>query len=58
MDKDLRKKIEDRISILGYKKKYVAERIGLDKVRFSQTLSGKRKITPEEYTGLKSLLGI
>lgn len=58
MDEVLRKKIEDRISILGYKKVFVAQRIGLDKVRFSQTLSGKRKITPEEYTGLKNLLGL
>lgn len=58
MDKELRKKIEERISILGYKKNFVAQRIGLDKVRFSQTLSGKRNITPEEYTGLKNLLGL
>lgn len=58
MDKELRKKVEDRITVLGYKKIYVAQRIGLDKVRFSQTLSGKRKITPEEFSGLKNLLGL
>lgn len=58
MDKELRKKIESRISSLGVKKEHVAKQIGLDKVRFSQSLSGKRKFTLSEHVGLMRYLGL
>jgi predicted transcriptional regulator len=58
MEDELRQKVEQRIRNLGLKKVYVAERIGLSKVTFSQTLSGKRKLTDMEYTGLKNLLAL
>lgn len=56
MDALLKEKIESRIEIMGLQKKFVAKKIGLDAVRFSQTLAGKRKLTDMEYTGLKNLL--
>lgn len=56
MEKTLRDTIEKKISSLGLQKKYVANRIGLDAVRFSQTLAGKRKLSDLELTGLKNLL--
>jgi len=58
MDAELKKNIETRIEVLGYQKKFVAKKIGLDAVRFSQTLAGKRKLTELEYTGLKNFLGL
>lgn len=58
MEQKLREDIENRIELLGYQKKFVAKKIGLDAVRFSQTLAGKRKLTPLEYTGLKNFLGL
>lgn len=58
MDKELKEKIEKRISSMGFKKEYVGKQIGLDKVRFSQTLSGKRKITSDEQSALLRFLGI
>lgn len=58
MDKELRAKIENRISSMGFKKEFIAKQIGLDKVRFSQTLSGVRKITSDEKTALLRFLGI
>jgi len=58
MDKQLREKIEKRISSMGYKKEFVGKQIGLDKVRFSQTLSGARKITSDEKSALFRFLGI
>ena len=53
-----RNKIEKRIASMGLKKEYVAKQIGLDKVRFSQTLSGVRKITNDELSALYRFLGI
>jgi hypothetical protein len=58
MDKDLKEKVEKRIVQLGLKKEHVAKQIGLDKVRFSQTLSGKRNITPSEYSALVNYLSL
>lgn len=58
MDKELRQKIERRISSMGLKKEYIAKQIGLDKFRFSQSLSGVRKITSDELSALLRLLGL
>jgi hypothetical protein len=58
MDKELKAKIESRIKIMGLKKSFIASIIGLDPVRYSQTMSGKRNITPIELGKLKSYLGI
>lgn len=58
MEKEIRDKIEQRILSMGLKKEYVAKYIGLDKVRFSQTLSGVRKIKSDELSALYRLLGL
>lgn len=58
MEKELREQVENRIALMGLKKEHVAKRIGLDKVRFSQTLSGKRNITDQEIVALKLYLGL
>lgn len=50
--------IRKRIDTMGLKKSYVANRIGLCKVRFSQSLNKKRRFTSEEITKLKKLLNI
>lgn len=57
MDTKLKETIVNRIEAKGLQKKHVAKVIGLDSVRFSQTLAGKRKLSPLELTGLKNLLG-
>lgn len=56
MEKELRNIVENKIAALGLQKKFVAKQIGLDQVRFSQTLAGKRKLSPLELSGLKNLL--
>lgn len=58
MEEKLREKVVKRIAAMGYKKEFVAKKIGLDKVRFSQTLSGVRKITPSEESALIRFLGL
>lgn len=58
MDRELKDKVEKRIKVMGYKKEFVAKQIGLDKVRFSQTLSGVRQITSDEKSALVRFLGL
>lgn len=58
IDKDFKEKIDKRISTLGVKKSHLANLMGLDAVRYSQTMSGKRKIQPNELNALKNYLGI
>lgn len=58
MDEKLKEQVEKRISAMGYKKEHVAKQIGLDKVRFSQTLSGTRKLQPDEKSALLRFLGL
>lgn len=58
MEEKLREQVEKRISAMGYKKEFVARQIGLDKVRFSQTLSGVRKISQDEKSALLRFLGL
>ena len=58
MDEKLKEKVETRIKMMGLKKEYVAKQIGLDKVRFSQTLSGVRNITQDELSALTRVLGL
>ena len=55
---DFIKLIRKRIETMGLKKSYVANRIGLCKVRFSQSLNKKRRFAPEEITKIKKLLNI
>lgn len=50
--------VEDKIRKRGLQKKYVAQQINLDQVRFSQSLKGKRNFTPLEISGLINFLGI
>ncbi|WP_312697059.1 hypothetical protein [Sphingobacterium mizutaii] len=55
---DFKKKVDQRISSMGIKKSYLASQMGLDPVRFSQTMKGIRKIQPTELSKLKSCLGM
>lgn len=56
--KDFLTNVEDKIRKRGLQKKYVAQQVGLDQVRFSQSLKGKRNFTPSEVSGLINFLGI
>lgn len=58
MDKDLKDKVEKRLRLSGIKKSYLAEKIGISKSQLSQTLSGIRKLTPEEETKIRLLLNL
>lgn len=58
MDKEFKEKVERRIANLGYKKEFIAKQIGLNKVQFSQTLSGVRNITSDEKSALCRILGL
>ena len=53
-----RENIESRIRLLGLKKSYVADRMGIEGVRFSQIMARKRKIQPHESAQLLKLLGL
>jgi hypothetical protein len=57
-NKDFLISVEDKIRKLGLQKKYVAQQINLDQVRFSQSLKGKRNFTQLEISGLRNFLGI
>ncbi len=50
--------IRSQIIKMGLMKFWVANRIGIDKVRFSQSLNKKRRFTDEEVTKVKKLLSI
>lgn len=57
INKEFKEKIDKRISSMGIKKSHVATKMGLDPVRFSQTLNGIRKIQPNELNALNLCLG-
>lgn len=57
IDKEFKEKIDKRIAAMGVKKSHLANRMGLDPVRFSQTLNGVRKIQPNELNALNIYLG-
>lgn len=57
IDKGFKEKIDKRISTMGIKKSHLATKMGLDPVRLSQTLSGVRKIQPNELNALNLCLG-
>lgn len=58
VDKELRRKINRRIKTIGVRKSYIAKLMGIDAVRFSQTMAGKRKIQPKELKVLMTYLSI
>lgn len=58
MDKEFKEKVERRIANLGYKKEFIAKQIGLNKVQFSQTLSGVRQLSSDEKAALCRMLGL
>jgi len=57
MNTDL-EQIKDRIDVLGYKKKFIASKIGVDPVTFSYFINGKRKLSIDKVVDLKRYLGI
>jgi len=58
LTKELLDQINTRIAMLGIKKAHLAKRMGIDSVRYSQVMSGKRKLQPSEYKELKDCLGL
>lgn len=56
--KEFKEKVDKRIASMGIKKSHLAEKMGLDSVRFSQTMKGIRKIQPNELNALNSCLGL
>jgi antitoxin component HigA of HigAB toxin-antitoxin module len=58
MQQELFNAIQERITVMGLKKKYLAARMGIDPVRFSQVLAGKRKLKGQELRELKLALGL
>lgn len=58
MEKEFKEKIERRLKLLGIKKSYLAEKIGISKSQLSQNFSGIRKMTPEEETKIRLTLNL
>lgn len=56
--KEFKEKVDKRISSMGIKKSHLAAKMGLDSVRFSQTMKGIRKIKPDELNALNLCLGL
>jgi plasmid maintenance system antidote protein VapI len=50
--------IKERIQLMGYKKKFLASKIGVDPVTFSYFINGKRKLSDNKVIDLKRYLGI
>lgn len=58
MNEELKVIVLERIDKMGIKKSYLAKRMLITNVRFSQIMSGKRGIKPEELKLLKETLTI
>lgn len=58
MDKDLKEKVDKRLKLIGMKKSYLAEQMGLSTSQLSQTFSGVRKLQAQEETRLRKTLNI
>jgi|TARA_R110001592_G_scaffold9870_1_gene51852 hypothetical protein len=51
-------KVENRIKLLGLKKSFVADKIGVSNVWFSYYLNNKKELSDEKKLLLKSYLGL
>ncbi len=51
-------KIKKRISLIGQKKKFIAEKIGVHPVTFSYYLNNKKQLSEEKVKTLKDYLGL
>lgn len=58
MNKEFKEKIEKRLSLIGMKKSYLAEQMGISTSQLSQTFSGVRKLQPCEETKLRKALNL
>jgi transcriptional regulator with XRE-family HTH domain len=58
MDQQLKEKVQTRIKSMGIKKAHLAKQMGIGAVQFSQIMSGKRIIQPDELSVLKRQLGL
>lgn len=58
MNKEFKEKIEKRLSLIGMKKSYLAEQMGISTSQLSQTFSGVRKLQPLEETRLRKALNL
>jgi predicted transcriptional regulator len=53
-----REKVNSRIKNSGYKKKFIAEKIGVHQVVFSYYLKGERDLPIDKEQKLKMFLGL
>lgn len=51
-------KVKERIKASGYKKKFIAEKIGVHEVVFSYYLNDKRELPQDKLQRLKMFLGL
>lgn len=58
MEQELKEKVQGRIKAMGIKKAHLAKQMGIGPVQFSQILSGRRIIQPDELSALKRQLGL
>ena len=52
----MEKEIIDKIKKSGYKKKYLAEKIGVTQSYLSMCITGKRNMSEKKQTELKTIL--
>jgi len=50
--------IKERISLLGQKKKFIADKIGVHPVTFSYYLNNKKQLSKEKVKQLKDYIGL
>lgn len=58
MDKELKDKVEKRLNLIGMKKSYLAEQMGISTSQLSQTFSGVRKLQSQEEQRLRKTLNL
>lgn len=58
MNKELKEKVEKRLSLIGMKKSYLAEQMGISTSQLSQTFSGIRKLQAQEENRLRKALNL
>lgn len=58
MEKKLHEEINERITKLGYKKVFIADKFGMSKQKLSYYLNGKRPIEKETEDEIRKFLGV
>jgi len=58
MNTELKEKVEKRLKLIGMKKSFLANKMGISTSQLSQTLSGTRKLQIDEETLLRNTLNL